>query len=85
MMDAGMVYGPTNELGVVFLFGMLARQLGFVVMRIQAGFPDCEAMRKIDDQTWQKVKIEFELESRNFLRHGHPPTLWELRANSFSD
>jgi hypothetical protein len=30
--------------------------LGFVVMRIQEQFPDCEAMRKIDDQHWQLVK-----------------------------
>jgi Homing endonuclease associated repeat len=78
MMDSGLAYGPANELGVVFLFGMVARQLGFVVMRIQTGFPDCEAMRKIDDQTWQKVRIEFEYESRNFLRHGHPPSGCDL-------
>jgi hypothetical protein len=78
MMDAGLAYGPANELGVVFLFGMVARQLGFVVMRIQTAFPDCEAMRKIDDQTWQKVRIEFEYESRNFLRHGHPPSGCDL-------
>jgi len=31
-------------------------------------------MRKIDDQHWQLVKIEFERESRNFLRHGHLPS-----------
>lgn len=72
MMESGLAYGPANEMGVVFLFGMLARQLGFVVMRIQTAFPDCEAMRKIDDQTWEKVRIEFEYASRNFLRHGHP-------------
>jgi hypothetical protein len=78
MMDAGLAYGPANEMGVVFLFGMVARQLGFVVMRIQTAFPDCEAMRKVDDQTWQKVRIEFEYESRNFLRHGHPPSGCDL-------
>ena len=78
MMDAGLAYGPANELGVVFLFGMVARQLGFVVMRIQTAFPDCEAMRKIDDQTWQNARIEFEYESRNFLRHGHPPSGCDL-------
>jgi hypothetical protein len=78
MMDAGLAYGPANEMGVVFLFGMVARQLGFVVMRIQTAFPDCEAMRKIDDQTWQKVRIEFEYESRNFLRHAHPPSGCDL-------
>jgi hypothetical protein len=53
---------------------MVSWDLGFVVMRIQEQFPDCEAMRKIDDQRWQLVKIEFEKESRNFLRHGHLPS-----------
>jgi hypothetical protein len=78
MMDAGMAYGPTNEMGVVYLFGMVSWDLGFVVMRIQEKFPDCEAMRKIDDQHWQLVKIEFEKESRNFLRHGHLPSGCDL-------
>jgi hypothetical protein len=35
-------------------------------------------MRKIDDQRWQLVKIEFEKESRNFLRHGHLPSGCDL-------
>jgi HNH endonuclease len=78
MMDAGLAYGPANELGVIFLFGMVARQMGFVVMRLQMGFPDCEAMRKINEQTWQMRRIEFEYESRNFLRHGHPPSGCDL-------
>jgi hypothetical protein len=78
MMDAGMAYGPTNEMGVVYLFGMVSWDLGFVVMRIQEQFPDCEAMRKIDDQHWQLVKVEFEKESRNFLRHGHLPSGCDL-------
>jgi hypothetical protein len=73
MMNAGMALGPSNEMGVVFLFGMLAWQLGFVVLRIQTGYPDCKAMRKVDEQTWQEVKLEIEYESRNFLRHAHPP------------
>jgi hypothetical protein len=73
IMKAGMALGPSNEMGVVFLFGMLAWQLGFVALRIQTGYPDCEAMRMVDEQTWQEVKIEIEYESRNFLRHAHPP------------
>lgn len=72
MMNAGLAYGPANEMGVVYLFGMVSWLLGFVVMRLQSEFPDCEAMRKVDDQRWQKVQIEFEYESRNFLRHFHP-------------
>ncbi|HEY2393842.1 MAG TPA: hypothetical protein VGK22_21895 [Candidatus Angelobacter sp.] len=64
-------HSPTNELGVVFLFGALARELGFMVMRLQAAFPDCEAMHEVEPGRWQRVRIEFEFESRNFLSHMH--------------
>jgi len=73
MTEFGMLCGPENENGVLFLFGMLAWRLGFAVRKIQQGFPDIVALRKIDEQTWQEVKVEAEYESRNFLRHGHPP------------
>jgi ADP-ribose pyrophosphatase YjhB (NUDIX family) len=66
-----LAHGPINEAGVVYLFGVLAARLGFVVMRIQTEFPDCEAMRQVDEGVWQKVRIEFEYESRNFLKHLH--------------
>ena len=39
MMDVGMAFGPANEMGVVYLFGMVSWELGFVVMRIQEKFP----------------------------------------------
>jgi hypothetical protein len=65
---------PVNELGVVLLFGMLAKELGYVVESMQAGFPDCEAKRQIGPKRWQRVQIEFEFESRNFLAHNHPLT-----------
>jgi Homing endonuclease associated repeat len=71
LVRAPLAHGPVNEAGVVFLFGTLAAQLGFVIMRIQTEFPDCEAMRRVDNDRWQKVRIEFEYESRNFLRHLH--------------
>ena len=66
-----LAHGPVNEAGVVFLFGMLAAQLGFVVTRIQAEFPDCEAMWEVKPGVWQRVRIEFEYESQNFVRHLH--------------
>jgi hypothetical protein len=66
-----LAHGPTNELGVIFLFGTVAAQLGFVVTWIQGSFPDCEAMILVGDEKWQRIKIEFEYESRNFLRHMH--------------
>jgi len=73
-----MMYAPVNELGVIFLFGAMSWQLGFFVHRVQAEFPDCEAMRRIGDDKCQLVKIEFELESRNFLKHRHDPSKCDL-------
>lgn len=66
-----LAHAPVNELGVVFVFGMMARRLGFVVHRLQAGFPDCIAMREVAPGLWQRVRIEFEFESRNFKKHKH--------------
>ena len=63
---------PVNEQGVVLLFGMLAEDLGYMIEAVQKGFPDCEAKRKIGPERWQRVRIEFEYESRNFHDHGHP-------------
>jgi hypothetical protein len=68
---AAVANGPTNELGVIYLFGTLAERLGFVVTHIQHAFPDCEAMRRVGDDQWQRVLIEFEYESRNFVKHLH--------------
>ncbi len=69
----GLRHEPVNEDGVVFLFGMVARELGYLVEVVQAGFPDCEAKRQVGPGKWQRVRIEFEFESRNFRDHGHPP------------
>jgi hypothetical protein len=68
-----LVHAPTNEMGVVYLFGMLSNQLGMVVTRLQAEFPDCEAMREVETGRWQRLLVEFEYESRNFLTHKHDP------------
>ena len=68
---ASLAYAPLNELGVIFLFGAMAWHLGFVVLKLQPEFPDCEAMRLVSEDRCQLVKIEFELESRNFLKHMH--------------
>lgn len=67
----GLRHEPVNENGVVFLFGMVARELGYLVEVVQSGFPDCEAKRQIGPNKWQRVRIEFEFESRNFRDHGH--------------
>jgi hypothetical protein len=69
-----MIHGPINENGVLYLFGTLSERLGFVVTLIQGAFPDCLALRLVDVDRWQPVRIEFEYESRNFLRHLHDPS-----------
>jgi len=37
----GLVYGPINEQGVVYLFGLIAEDLNIRVESIQQGYPDC--------------------------------------------
>ena len=69
----GLRHEPVNEQGVVFLFGMVARELGYYVEAVQTGYPDCEAKRQVDAGEWQRVRIEFEFESRDFRDHGHHP------------
>ena len=74
----GLRCAPTNESGVVFLFGVIAERLGFEVEGFQASFPDCEAKRRVGPEAWQNVKIEFEYESRNFRVHGHDAKACDL-------
>jgi hypothetical protein len=71
MIAGALAHEPINEMGVVFLFGAVAERLGFMVTLVQAEFPDCEALREVCVRRWQRIRIEFEYESRNFLRHGH--------------
>ena len=69
----GLLHEPTNEAGVVFLFGALAREMGFLVDGFRPTFPDCEAKRLVNrtEGRWARVLIEFEFRSSNFLMHGH--------------
>jgi len=71
MNPSPLAHGPTNEMGVLFLFGTVAAELGFVVTWIRSEFPDCEAMILVGPEKWQRIRIEFEYESRNFLKHMH--------------
>lgn len=47
---------------------MIAHDLGFVVERVQTGYPDCEAKRRVSGRRggFERVRIEFEFRSRNF-------------------
>lgn len=66
-----LAHEPINEMGVVLLFGMLAHYLGFIIESVQMGFPDCEAKIEVEPGRWQRVRIEFEYESRKFRSHHH--------------
>lgn len=65
---------PTNELGVVYLFGMVAAELGFLVEGIARGYPDCDAKRLVKGGLYEPTRIEFEFKSSDFERHGHDPS-----------
>lgn len=69
----GFLFEPTNEMGVVLLFGMLFWRMGFIIESAQIGYPDCRAKLEVEPGRWQDVGIEFELCSRHFLAHRHDP------------
>jgi hypothetical protein len=78
LMAQALGFAPVNEMGVVFLFGAMARQLGFIVTWMGTQFPDCEAFRQVDPERCQHVRIEIEFQSRNFLHHFHDPAGCDL-------
>jgi Homing endonuclease associated repeat len=69
----GLRHAPINEQGVVYLFGMVSRELGFSVEALQQGFPDCEAkyLHDKNHKLWANARIEFEFRASNFRDHGH--------------
>ncbi len=76
----GLQHAPISEQGVVYLFGMVSRELGFLVEAVRTAYPDCEAKRCVDRRRdrWQRVRIEFEYRSSNFAEHGHDPAGCDL-------
>ncbi|HLY93160.1 MAG TPA: hypothetical protein VKQ89_07890, partial [Candidatus Angelobacter sp.] len=72
LFDVPLAMAPTSENAVIFLFGAMARDLGFLMVRLQPGFPDGEGFREVEPGRWQLKRIEFEQESRNYVAHGHP-------------
>ncbi len=70
---AAMAHAPTNEDGVLFLFGVVAADLGFRIERVQREFPDVEAKREVAPGIWELQWWELEWCSRNFKEHGHDP------------
>jgi predicted transport protein len=68
----GLVYSPINEQGVVFLFGRILEDLNLYIEEIRIKYPDCVA-RRYTGKGWERVYIEFEYKSSNFILHGHDP------------
>ncbi len=69
----GLVYSPTNENGVIFLFGKVTEDLNMYIEEIKPGFPDCVG-RRFTGRGWEKVSIEFEYKSFHFKQHNHNPS-----------
>lgn len=72
----GLTYAPINEQGVVLLFGMICKKLGFSVETIRQAYPDAIV---IDYRTsgrggrGLRKSIEFEYSSSSFGRQKHNP------------
>jgi hypothetical protein len=76
----GLRHAPISEQGVVYLFGMVSHELGFLIELVREAYPDCEGKRCVDEkrQIWERTLIEFEFRSSNFRRHGHDPDECDL-------
>ncbi len=68
----GLIFGPLNENGVIFLFSKMHESLGIFIEAIQPSYPDAKARRKTH-RGWEDVWIEFEYRSSSFKVHGHDP------------
>ena len=67
----GLRHAPINENGVIYLFGMVSHEIGFMVEAVHGAFPDCEAKRHIGKNRYQRVRIKFEYKSSNYKSQGY--------------
>jgi hypothetical protein len=73
----GLRFAPTNKEAVIYLFGMISHELGFIIESFREEFPSAEGKRCLviegadttDQQSWEQVKIEFEYKSSDFQAH----------------
>ena len=73
----GMANAPVNEAGVVALFSMVARDLGYYVQEIGSDFPDCHRAAR-NARGWEELAVEFEWDSRSFKDHNHDPAKCDM-------
>ncbi len=64
----GLRFAPVNALGVAYLFGIVSRELGFLIEAIGTGYPSCEGKRRVDPegQRWEHLLISLEYRSSDF-------------------
>ena len=67
----GLVYGPINEQGVIFLFSKVSKDLNMEIEEIKTGFPDAIGRVKTS-RGYARRRIEFEYRSSEFKKHCHP-------------
>jgi gas vesicle GvpC-like protein len=65
---------PTNENGVVYIAGSIAKDLGYRASYIGNSYPDAIFV----SPSQQLLKVEFEFASGNFILHGHDPALCDM-------
>lgn len=64
----GLRFAPASRQGVVYLFGMISQELGFLIESFVSEFPDCEGKRCVDreENQWEPIRIQFEFKSSDF-------------------
>lgn len=62
---------PVSEMMVVYLAGFIIPLLGWRTLVVREEFPDAVFE---DVKSSQKIRVEFESTSSNFLDHNHPPS-----------
>lgn len=65
---------PTNEMGIVFMFGAIIDRIGWQMAYMDGRYPDAVAVNR--DK--QSVKVEFEYQASSFVAHGHDPQYCDL-------
>jgi len=68
--DIGLLFEPRSELEVIYLFSILHKKLKFpYIVKIRDEYPDATVI----NHEGRMLKIEFEVRSSEFLKHGHDP------------
>ena len=64
----GLRFTPINKQGVLYLFGLVGYELGFLIESFRPEFPDCEGKRCLDveENRWEYIRIQFEYNSSDF-------------------